>query len=527
MRTLEVTGGWETIFTGAAREALEGVILPPFLQDRRWFGAKARRLTAARLADWAELPASGGRAFLVLFELTFGDGGTDLYFLPLGVTEGIPRDEALATVRGPGGGAILHDALADDAVCSALLDAIGRNQEFATRAGSIRAFPTTAFAGLRGPSEVHLAVSHLPATSSNSLVRYGLRLLLKLFRRLEVGVNPDFEIGRFLTEETTFDRIPRVGGAIEYHRPRTKPVSLAIIQAFIPNQGDGWGHALDELGRYFGRVAARLPAPAPGKHPLPELAATKPPQEVREAIGPFLQEAATLGRRTGALHRALAGDGRDPTFAPEPLTEADFQVLESGLRAQGNQALAGLREHLSCLSEDLVPAAQRFLQKGPSALARKLAIPAGALKIRCHGDYHLGQTLWADHDFFLIDFEGEPTRTIEERRAKQSPLKDVAGMLRSFDYAAHAGLFAFEAPGRMAARLEAWAGFWQRWTSAAFLGAYLAAGGASLVPAGPEPLAALLDFFVLEKACYELVYELNNRPDWVRIPLHGIRSLLD
>jgi maltose alpha-D-glucosyltransferase/alpha-amylase len=189
--------------------------------------------------------------------------------------------------------------------------------------------------------------------------------------------------------------------------------------------------------------------------------------------------------------------------------------------------LTSVRDHLNHLPTDIVPAAERFLEEGPRVLARKRGIPAGSLKIRCHGDYHLGQTLWADNDFFLIDFEGEPRRTMEERRAKQSPLKDVAGMVRSFDFAARFGLFAFSSPERVASRLAAWAGFWQRWTSAAFLSAYLAAGGQSLVARESGALSALLDLYVLEKACYELVYELNNRPDWVRIPLSGILSLLD
>jgi trehalose synthase-fused probable maltokinase len=527
MRTLEVTGGWETIFAGEACEALEGMVLPPFLQAQRWFGGKARRLAAVRLVDWAELPAGACRAFLALFEVSFGDSGTDLYFLPLGVTAGAQQDDALATLRGPGGEAVLQDALANDDVCAALLGAAGHSQQFPTQAGFIRACPTSAFTELRGPAEVHLTVSRPPATSSNSLVRYDRRLLLKLFRRLEVGVNPDFEIGRFLTEETTFDRIPRVGGAIEYHRPGSGPITLAIVQAFIPNQGDGWEHALDELSRYFARVAGRLPAPAPDGRPLLELAATEPPPDAGEAIGLFLQHAATLGRRTGELHRALAGNVHDPAFAPEPLTATDLQALGAGLRAQRTQAVAGVREHLAQLPEDLVPAAQQFLEEGPSLLTREPEIPPGSWKIRCHGDYHLGQVLWADSDFVILDFEGEPTRTVEGRRAKQSPLKDVAGMVRSFDYAAHAGLFAFGPPGRMAARLEAWAGFWQCWTAAAFLRAYLTVVGPPLVQTGPESFAALLALFMLDKACYELVYELNNRPDWVRIPLRGILSLLD
>jgi maltose alpha-D-glucosyltransferase/alpha-amylase len=527
MRTLEVTGDWETIFAGSAREALEEVILPTFLQAQRWFGAKARRLTAVRLADWAKLPSSVCRAFLALFEVAFDDGGTDLYFVPLGVTSGPRRSEALAAVRGPGGEAMLHDALVDDGVCAELLDAVGTSKAFSAQTGLIRAFPTTAFADLRGSPQAPWAVSYLPSTSSNSLVQYNRRLLLKVFRRLDVGVNPDLEIGRFLTDKTAFDRISRVGGAVEYHRPGSAPSTLAIVQAFIPNQSDGWHHALDELARYLARVAQRLPTPARIGRSLPELAATEEPPDVQDLVGPFLRDAALLGRRTGELHVALAGDGPDPAFAPEAVTAGDLLALEARLQAQGELALASVRERLDRLPPNIVPGAQRFLKQGPQVLGRKCSIPPGSLKIRCHGDYHLAQTLWADGDFFIIDFEGEPRRAIEERQTKQSPLKDVAGMLRSFDYAVHAALVGFAAPERLATRLQAWAAFWQRWTSAAFLAAYLGAGGASLVPRGPGELSSLLDLFMLEKACYELVYEINNRPDWVSIPLSGILSLVD
>ena len=527
MRTLELGGGWETIFTGAARAALEREILPPYLQAQRWFGAKARSLAAIRLADWTELPAGTCPAFLALFQVSFADGGTDLYFLPLGVTPAALSGAALATVRGPTGEAFLHDALADDGVCTALLEAVRQRQEFPTQAGCIRAFPTTALAELRGSPDQPLAVTRLPATSSNSLVRYDPRLLLKLFRRLEPGVNPDCEIGRYLTEATTFERIPRVGGAIEYHSPGSQPITLAMIQAFIPSQADGWGHALDELGRYYARVAEGQTAPQGDQRSFWELASEEPLLDVEEIVGPFFRAAAMLGRRTGELHHALSRNIHDPAFTPELLTAADLRALEASLRDQGRHALLAMEANLDRLPADLVPAARRFLEEGPRLLDRPLEMSANSWKIRCHGDYHLGQVLWADQDFVLIDFEGEPTRTVEERRAKQSPLKDVAGMLRSFDYAAFAGLFAFDRSGRPASALAAWAAFWQRWTSAVFLRAYLAAGGLSLVPEGRGPVTALLDLFMLDKACYELVYELNNRPDWVRIPLRGILSLLD
>jgi maltose alpha-D-glucosyltransferase/alpha-amylase len=530
--TVRLTGGWETVLEGSARQELERSVLPGFLRARRWFGGKARRVEAVRLADWGDLPAEGARAFPVLLEIAFADGGTDLYFLLLAVTAG-GLDEALrpwmlARLTGPAGEAALHDALADDAVCTALLDAIGAGRDFRTRHGAVRSFATAAYPDLRGDPDARLEVVRGPATSSNSLVFYGRRLLLKLFRRLEVGINPDFEIGRFLTEASPFDRVPRVAGALEYHRPGAGPMTLAILQAFVPSQGDGWHYTVEELGRYFERASGPV---TPDARPLPELAEVAPPPAAAEAIGGYLQTAATLGKRTAELHRALAADTGDPAFAPEPLTEADLDALCADIRVRGRQALTTLEENLDHLPEPVRQAARQLLENGPGVLEHLETGPAGASgrKLRCHGDYHLGQVLWADGDFIILDFEGEPTRSVEERRAMQSPLKDVAGMLRSFHYAAYAGLFASarDDTGEFD-RLEPWADLWQQWVSAAFLRAYReTAAGAAFLPAEPGRFAALLDAFMLDKASYELAYELNNRPDWVRIPLRGILALLE
>jgi maltose alpha-D-glucosyltransferase/alpha-amylase len=510
-----VAGGWETMLEGTARAALEQAVLPGFLRAQRWFGGKARRLEQVRLTDWGDLPAGDGRAFLVLLEVAFADGGSDLYFLPLAVTAGRLNPElrpwVLARLTGPEDEAVLHDALADDAVCLALLDAVGAGREFHTREGTVHAFATAAYGELRGSPNVPLPVVRGPATSSNSLVFYGRRLLLKLFRRLQVGINPDFEIGRFLTEVRPLDRVPKVAGALEYRRPGRGPITLALLQERVENQGDGWEHTLEELGRYFGRATGPLPADLGTKTD-------------------YLEAAETLGRRTAELHLALATGTSDPAFAPEPLTEGDLEALREDVRAQGRQALTALRDNLDRLPADVGPAGRQLLETGPGVLEHLETGPAGATgkKVRCHGDYHLGQVLWVKNDFVILDFEGEPTRPVEERRGKQSPLKDVAGMLRSFHYAAYAGLFAATRDDPEGfGRLEPWAVLWQREVSAAFLRAYRAtAGDVAFLPADPGRFAVLLDAFMLGKAFYELVYELNNRPDWVRIPLRGILALL-
>ncbi|HJT79362.1 MAG TPA: putative maltokinase, partial [Gemmataceae bacterium] len=400
-------------------------------------------------------------------------------------------------------------------------------------AGGVGGVPTAAFAELRGRPDVPLAVERLPPSSSNSLVRYGDRLLLKVFRHLEPGANPDFEIGRFLTEGGVFTRIPRVAGGLEYHRAGSPSMTVAILQAMVANQGDAWQHFLDQLTPYFERAAAQGAAPpAEEDRPLPGWAVAEPPPQIARLIGSYLDAAATLGRRTAEMHRALARATGDPAFAPEPMTADDVRTLAAEVVTLGNRALTGIREHVSQLPETVRPAAERLLAEGPAVLERLGRAPGirpGALKTRTHGDYHLGQVLRADDDFIILDFEGEPARSLEERRRKQSPLRDVAGMLRSFDYGAYAGLFRFTNDrSDDFGRLEPWAALWQAWTSAAYLRAYRdAAAGAPFLPADPGQLDALLDFFMLDKAFYELLYELNNRPDWVRIPLRGILALLD
>lgn len=543
MPVVEVSRGWESVLEGTARETLEQSVLPEFLRSQRWFGGKARTVQSVRVADWGNLPIETPNAFLTLVEVTYTDGARDLYCLPLAVTEGPAADRMNQTMRpwilaqltGPGGTAILHDALADDDTCTALMSLIGTEQDFTVQNGRVRASATAAYSDLRGDPDDQLPVARGPATSSNSLVFFGRRLLLKLFRRLEEGTNPDYEIGRFLTERGRFKRLPQVAGTFEYDRSDGRgPFTLGILQSHVSNDGDGWEHALSELERYYVRAAGRMRGPdpiLPDSRSLLELAGTSPPPDALEAIGDYVTAAATLGRRTAEMHLALADDSDDPAFAPEPITQADQTGLHRELENRGRQAMATLGENLDRVPETIAPAARRLLEHWPTAFAglQGIAVTApSAMKTRIHGDYHLGQVLWVKQDYVILDFEGEPTRTVEERRAKFSPVRDVAGMLRSYHYAAYAGLFAFteDRPDDFVA-LVPWAELWQQWISAAFLREYLAtAKDAIFIPEDPAGLAALLDAFMLAKALYELLYELNNRPDWVQIPLGGVLALL-
>jgi maltose alpha-D-glucosyltransferase/alpha-amylase len=416
-----------------------------------------------------------------------------------------------------------------------LLTTIANHGEDTTHGGTIRAETTAVFDSLCGAQTLGLASIRGPATSSNSLVFYGRRLLLKLFRRLEMGTNPDFELGRFLTENRRFSRTPPMAGKIEYHRTnRNEPSTLAILQGLVPNQGDGWGHALEELSRYYERASARMFAPdpiAPDSRPLIQLANSSPPLAALETIAGYLHEATVLGRRTAEMHRALASDRTSIEFSPEPLTERDIDALHEEIRWQGGQAFAALNAHSERLPSAIAHSASELLDHGSEAIERLIAawraVPACA-KTRIHGDYHLGQVLWVDSDYVILDFEGEPSRTVTDRRAKVSPARDVAGMLRSYHYAAYAGLFSFteDRPDDFA-RLEPWADLWQQWVSAVFLAEYVrVTNGEDFMPQDETAFAALLDGFMLGRALYELAYELNNRPDWVRIPLSGVNRLL-
>lgn len=538
--TLSLSTG-ESIVEGRGRAQLEQTVLPAFLRAQRWFGGKARQLRSVTIADSVHSTVGTGEIDWLILAVTFAEGMTDHYLLPVGTAPGsaaadlfeTQRQFLVARLTDGREERVLFDALADDAFCNLLLADISAGAKFASRHGTITAQPTTALAALRGNPHHPLPVVRGPATSSNSLVFYGRRLLLKLFRRLEPGINPDFEIGRFLTEKTDFRSAPRVGGVIEYHH-QTGTMTLGILQALVLNQGDGWEQAVHELGRYYERASGRRRGPdalVREERSLLELSEADPPPIAVETIGTYLQAAALLGRRTAELHQALASSTADAAFAPEPLTAADFEALLADLQHYGAQAMTALKANLERLPAPLRGAGAQLLADGPALLERRRNEPPagrGAAKIRCHGDYHLGQVLWVENDYILLDFEGEPTRTVEERRAKQSPLKDVAGMLRSFDYAAYAGLFAYaQSHPDDLEPLEPWARLWQQWVSAAFLRQYRAtAAGAVFLPSDRHDLAALLDLFMLAKALYELVYELNNRPDWVRIPLEGIRGLL-
>ncbi len=543
---LAVAGPWDSVFKGKAKTALEEA-LPGYIAPRRWFGSKARAIQSAEIADAIDV---GGAGYLTLLRLTYSEGEPETYMLPLAFATGDRADAlrldrpaaVVARLRAQEGEGVLFDAVWENNFCGALLEAIARRQQLNGMAGDLLASATSVFARLRGESEEAPPPSLLGAEQSNTSMRFGDRLILKLFRKLEAGANPDLEIGHFLTEKAAFAHIPPVAGMLEYRHQASasaeEPVSLAILQGFVANQGDAWRYTLDTLSRYFERILTRRQDDdtklTPPRGALLEVAGQDIPEQAYELIGLYLESAHLLGQRTAGLHLALALDAAEPAFAPEPLTLAYQRPLHQSMRNLTGRVMQLLRRRQKTLPESIRPEAQQLLALEPEILSRFRSLIErnfNAVRTRIHGDYHLGQVLYTGKDFMIIDFEGEPARTLMERRQKKSPLQDVAGMLRSFHYAAYAAYFEQLASGLVPAQAEAgvegWARYWHGWVSAAFLKSYLrVAHNAPFVPDTAEGLKILLDAHLLEKAVYELGYELNNRPDWVKIPLQGILQTL-
>ena len=532
---IAVSCAWDTGLHGRHRRPLE-TVLPSYLVAQRWFGGKARRLRRTRIVDAVPVPARRHAVFVTLVRASYAAGPSELYVLPLSYAPGsraesIFRREpqhVVARVEAKRRGGVVYESIEEGDVARALLDAIARQRELPGRSGALAGLRTGAFARLRGRGRLDPVV--LGTEQSNTSFDFGHRLVMKLFRRLEAGTNPDLEVGRFLTERARFAHVPATGGALEYRPRRGGAAVVALVQRFARNEGDAWRFTLEVLGRFFLRVADR-PAPPPlPRLPMAGLASRAVPPGLTTAIDDGLDAARLLGRRTAELHLALAGDAGDPAFSPEVSTPAYRRALAQSMTALTARNFALLRRQLPALPLGVRRSAADVAERldDVAGLARAFATRrATALRTRVHGDYHLGQVLRCAGDFVIIDFEGEPGVPLRVRRAKHSPLKDVAGMIRSFHYAAHHARRDFA--GRTNARpRRAWADTWFAWVSAAFLRSYLdAAGGAVFLPHDTSELGHVPAFHLLEKAAYELGYELNHRPDWVWLPLSGILHALD
>jgi maltose alpha-D-glucosyltransferase/alpha-amylase len=536
------------LLSGEGRAALE-VGLTAALPRRRWFGDKGGSVKTLAIADVITIPNGANAGYLLIARVQPQRGDAAHYAIPVVFLIG----DAAATARHERPHAVLAeieiigahgtetgvclDATSDSAFAPALLDLIGRRRTLAGEVGSLSASTTERFKTLRGDPQESLAGVPLQVEQSNSSIRFGERFMLKLFRRLSEGLNPEIEVGRFLTNRTPCPNVAPVAGALEYQVPRREPVSVAILQGFVANEGDAWQYTLDQLTQYLERAHVRVDrgeTPPDTSSPPLERTEQEPPALLGELVGGDLEMARSLGRRVAELHLALGSQRDDPAFAPEPFGRLYQRSLYQSMRNLTGQTFRLLRERLASLPKDAAAPGGRLAQLEPQvmdAFRQLLANPLTGERIRCHGDLHLGQVLRTGTDFVIVDFEGEPARSLVERRLKRSPLHDVAGMLRSYDYARHAAARATLERGIIghakSAAIDSWTAFWRAWVSSAFLRAYLhQMEGSTLLPRTRADLQLTLHLILLEKSVYELGYELNNRPDWVSIPIRGILELL-
>ncbi len=418
------------------------------------------------------------------------------------------------------GDVILHDAVYDEAFRKELFTLMTAAQSAAGQKGDLVGATSSAF-----PKETRgvPASQVLSAEQSNTSMLFDNKFFLKLFRKLEDGINPDVEVTRFLTERAKFPNVPAFLGAIEYRRTKSEPTVVCLMQSAIPNEGDAWTLTLDAVGRYYERVLTR-------KADL-QSQATPPGPLLEELIGGIYPEKAKLlGQRTGELHRALAISSEDRAFAPEQFNTMAQRSVFQNMRASLRRNFALLEKKLPTLPDAFRDEAAQVLASEKTILAQEQLIldrRSNATKIRIHGDYHLGQVLSTGKDFVILDFEGEPARALGERKLKRSALRDVAGMMRSFQYAAYSALWQPAMRAEDVPFLERWADLWYRQMSSVFLQSYLeTTDGAPFLPSDEGDFEILLEAYLLDKAVYEVGYELNNRPDWVVIPIRGIKHIL-
>ncbi|HEY9879289.1 MAG TPA: maltose alpha-D-glucosyltransferase, partial [Leptolyngbyaceae cyanobacterium] len=580
--TLTVAGNWQQVlYQQSLRDRLEA-LLPDYLMRNRWMENRPQAVRAAQIVEAIPLSSNGQEAQLLALRVEYTRGDPDIYMLALAQAEGEQALHLLtdspqvvvARLRTPGSDevAVLVDAIADKAFLIALLETIARNHTRSGVAGELVGQATELFESLSG-HKLQGEPFLLKGDYSNTSIIYcdetsSPHLILKLFRKAEEGTNPDLEVRRFLDQQG-FEYITSVAGSLEYRHSSQGSTTVGILQQYIPDAQSTWEYTLDSLRSFFDQVATQQASltevPVPSQPLLelqsyfdhnPEVKEIKAPvvgdlgtlalsssltpvaiydgptvqSFVSHSIGAYLANVQLLGERTAEMHLALASNLQDPDFAPEPFTSFYQRSIYQYDRNIVGRVFLLLKERMHTLPPEAQPLAQTLLNRQQGYLEyfrRVLEFKITAKRTRYHGDYHLGQVLYTGKDFFIIDFEGEASINVNERRMKRSPLRDVASMLQSFHYAVsrafqdevESGVIHPEQFDRMAQ----WAQFWERWVSAAFLHAYLEkASQDSFLPTTQQEVGVLLDNYSLTKIISDLGYRLVNRPEQVMVPLKRI-----
>ncbi|HZU36003.1 MAG TPA: putative maltokinase, partial [Gemmataceae bacterium] len=549
---VRVSGAWENVLRGKARLALES-ILPGYLMTRHWFGGRLRLVQTARILDAVPIPFDSATGYLALVQVQYKEEDVELYLLSLAFApvnrQATPGEQArdshhqgaIARLHlrhtphdGEAEEGTLYEPVGEAAFSRALLEAVARGRRFKGSMGEVQGVRTTDIRNLWEPGQPVPDATVMGGPRTNTSLAFGNRWLLKVFRRIEEGINPELEIGRFLTEQTSFRNVSPTAGALHYQSGRSDSLTLGILHDFIPNEGTAWQYTVETLGRYFERALTERERAndliVPAVQLVQLIDAEIAPQAV-ELIGSYLESARLLGQRTAELHLALASVPTDPAFAPEPMTTLYQRSLYQSLRSQTRQTLEMLRRRMPQLPEEVRAMAQRLVSHEEDILSRSRVVyerKIHAARIRVHGDYHLTQVLYTGRDFVIIGFEGETHRPISQRRLKRSPLRDVANMLRSFHYATLSALTGGRFRQEDIPVLQPWVPFWYRWVWVVFLKAYFkTAGDSALLPAAAEERALLLGFYIFKRGINELRYDMLNFPERIRIPVEGLLQMVE
>ncbi len=504
---------WRIGMAEKTRAQFETDTLPRYIETQRWYASKGTPIDRARIAEHVLWQEDKITWLMALIEIGVNEEAAG-YFLPLALAWEERDDErvrnlsaaAVAKVRQQSSVGVMGDAFADEIFCRSVVSAMAARRQIPLSNGKLEFRPTAAFAKLAGADFAELPVQRPRGSQSGTVVALGERLMLKGYRRLDIGTNPELEMGLYLTEVVHFKNCAPLAGALEYMADNGQSRLLALLQGYVANQGTGWSYSLDYVRRHL-----ELYRTTPANDALPANA--------HEA---YLTMIRVLAQRTAELHRALSQPSQDAAFAPQPILRADIDAYRQRAMDTANRALDLLAAKLASVPAADGERAKAVLERRAQILARIEALvpdAAPGVKTRIHGDFHLAQVLVTRNDFVIIDFAGEPGQSLEQRRAKQSPLRDVAAMLRSFSYVQQSALRGVAHNEAEAARLTPLARAWELEVRTAFLAAYVAAAP---ITEALQSGRGLLGLFELEKALYELRFELDNRPAWTGIALLGI-----
>ena len=540
---LDATDGWSSLTVGGGR-ALQR-LLPGFFATQRWYQGKSRGARHLSVVDMIAVPDNTGTEHrLSIVKVDYVEHDSEEYVLPLTAGRGAGADRDLSDARhvvvadlrfstdDEADKGVLHDAVLNPGFRAALLDLIRNRRRLRGDLGDLIGVPYGRLRALLDTVDVTDSRA-LSVEQSNTSMVFGNAVILKLYRKLETGTSLDLEIGRFLSD-AGYVNTPAVLGAIEYEAPGQACRTVAILQEFVPNEGDAWSLTLDAVSSFMELVETSgqtAPEADTSTAALLQHAASEPTQHARELMGVFIEELLLLGQRTGELHNALASSS-DVSFAPEASTLFYQRSLYQSMRNQAGRLMNGLEKRITKLPERLQNDARSLMSREDELmerLKRVITHKLGGKRIRTHGDFHLGQVIYTGKDFYITDFEGEPLRPLSERRLKRSPLRDIAGMLRSLHYAANGSVLHQDGSALPADHdtRSKWMRYWYAEAASTFLRGYFSAtAGSNYLPPIASELHELLDAFLLEKAIYELEYELDNRPAWAEIPLRGLMDLL-